>query len=963
MMTDLKKLDFTQRPNLPELEEHVLDYWDEIHAFEKSVSERSSDKPYVFYDGPPFATGLPHYGHLLGSIMKDIVPRYWTMKGFRVERKWGWDCHGLPIENIVEKELDLKGGKKGIEDLGIDKFNAACRSAIFRFDKEWEKIIRRIGRWVDFKHSYKTMDTTFMESVWWAFKQLHEKNLVYEGRKVILYCPRCSTPLSNFEIAMDNSYKDVEDNSVTIKFKRKGTSNEYILAWTTTPWTLIGNVGLAVAPDQPYVKINIGTDFYYLAEARLSIIEEPYEVVETVSGLDMVGWEYEPLYDYLDIGNKKAHYVASGDFVSMDDGTGVVHTAAMYGEDDFQLALKLDLPLVDMLDDQGKFLSFVTPLAGMFFKKAETWVVEDLTSRGLLHKLERFVHSYPHCYRCDTPLYYTGIPAWFINIQRIKNELVANNEPINWVPSHLKHGRFGKGLATAPDWNISRSRYWGTPIPIWRSKDNPDLMRFIGSLEELKAWAVDPEQVKDLHDIHREYIDPIDVWVDDAKTVKGSRIPEVFDCWVESGSMPFASEHYPFENEETFVKRHPAQFISEYIAQTRAWFYTLHVMSVALFGKHTFENALTTGTIMATDGSKMSKSKRNFTDPMLLVDKYGVDALRLYFASSPVMKTAENVNFSEAQVDEIRKKVLVMMWNVVSFYKLYDDGKQDFSLPTHPEHVLDQWLLSKVTGLTQTVTQAMDNYDVVTASRSLMEFVTDFSTWWLRLSRDRLRDANANAQALQVFRATLLRWSLLIAPFAPFFAELVYQSIVHEGKESIHLELLPEISGEVVNHELEKHMDATQHIVSLLHSLRKESGIPARQPLGSWSLDRQFASIFIKNPQLAALVQAEANVKALLPLTQEYAAKPLVKKASDTARLGVVTAYLDLELSAELEAEGKARELMRKIMDARKKAQTAHDEFVVVELPDWPSQFEDDIKAKVLATKLEKGEVLRIIRG
>lgn len=955
-MTDLKKLDFTQRPNLPELEEHVLDYWDEINAFEKSVNERSEEKPYVFYDGPPFATGLPHYGHLLGSIMKDIVPRYWTMKGFRVERKWGWDCHGLPIENIVEKELDLKGGKKGIEDLGIDKFNAACRAAIFRFDKEWEKIIRRIGRWVDFKHSYKTMDTTFMESVWWAFKQLHEKNLVYEGRKVILYCPRCSTPLSNFEIAMDNSYKDVEDNSITVKFKIKrrdsiprhgGVQNdEYVLAWTTTPWTLIGNVGLAVAPDKPYVKIQIGSDFYYLAEARLNVIDEPYEVVETLSGADMAGWEYVPLYDYLDIGNKKAFYVATGDFVSMDDGTGVVHTAAMYGEDDFQLALKLDLPLVDMLDDQGKFLPFVTPLAGVFFKKAEVWVVEDLTRRNLLHKLERFVHSYPHCYRCDTPLYYTGIPAWFINIQHIKQELIANNQPINWVPSHLKLGRFGKGLETAPDWNISRSRYWGTPIPIWRSKDNPDHMRFIGSLEELKTWAVDPNQIKDLNDIHREYIDPIDVWVDDAKTIKGSRIPEVFDCWVESGSMPFASEHYPFENEEKFVKRHPAQFISEYIAQTRAWFYTLHVMSVALFGKHTFENALTTGTIMATDGTKMSKSKRNFTDPMLLVDTYGVDALRLYFASSPVMKTAENVNFAESQVDEIRKKVLVMMWNVVSFYKLYDDGQQDFSLPSNPEHVLDKWLLSKVAGLSQTVMRAMDNYDVVTASRALMEFVNDFSTWWLRLSRDRLRDTNANAEALQVFRATLLRWSLLLAPFAPFFAELVYQSMVHEGKESIHLELLPDcksLDSELLHPELELKTIEVRKAIEKTHALRKAAGIKLRQPLAQLTISSTIVS----------------PMQSLLDvLAQEVNVKKVAWKLGDSLEV-----ELDLVVTDELEQEGKARELIRSIMDARKKAQTTHDELVVVELPDWPHQFEEEIKTKVLATKLVKGETLRIIRA
>ena len=943
-MTDIKNLDFKQRPNLPELEEQVLSYWDEINAFEKSVSERSADKPFVFYDGPPFATGLPHYGHLLGSIMKDIVPRYWTMKGFRVERKWGWDCHGLPIENIVEKELNLKGGKKGIEDLGIDKFNAACRSAIFRFDAEWEKIIRRIGRWVDFKNSYKTMDTSFMESVWWAFKQLHEKGLVYQGRKVILYCPRCSTPLSNFEIAMDNSYKHVEDNSITIKFKRKNHENEFILAWTTTPWTLIGNVGLAVAPDKPYVKIKVGDEFFYLAEARLDIIEKPYEVVETLMGADMAGWEYEPLYTYLDIGDKKAHFVATGDFVSMEDGTGVVHTAAMYGEDDFQLALKLDLPLVDMLDDQGKFMPIVEPLSGVFFKKSEAWVLDDLTKRKLLFRHEKLVHSYPHCYRCETPLYYTGIPAWFINIQSIKDQLVTNNESINWVPSHLKAGRFGKGLETAPDWNISRSRYWGTPMPIWQSEDGE--LRVIGSIDELKDWAVDPKRVEGLTDIHREFIDDIEVWVDDAKTIKGTRIAEVFDCWVESGSMPYASEHYPFENEEKFNKRHPAQFISEYIAQTRAWFYTLHVMSVALFGKHTFENALTTGTIMAADGTKMSKSKRNFTDPMLLVDKYGVDALRLYFASSPVMKTAENVNFSEEQVDEIRKKVLVMMWNMVSFYKLYDNGEQDFELPQGAVHVLDKWLVSKVEGITQTVITAMDSYDVVTASRTLIEFVQEFSTWWLRLSRDRLRDNATNHEALQVFRAALMRWSLLIAPFAPFFAELVYQNLVTNGKESIHLELLPNVSSlksELLHPDLESKTIEVRKAIEKIHAVRKANSIKLRQPLASATITSP-----VKSP-----MQNLLDV-----LAQEVNVKQVIWKKGE-----LLEVVLNTLITPELEAEGKAREIIRKIMDARKVAQTDHDELVDVELPEWPELFEAEIKTKVLAKTLKQGEMLRIIRS
>jgi isoleucyl-tRNA synthetase len=936
------------KPDFPDLEEKVLDYWDQVQAFERSVRERPEDKPFVFYDGPPFATGLPHYGHLLGSIMKDIMPRYWTMKGYRVERVWGWDCHGLPIENIVEKQLNLKHGRKDIEELGIDKFNAACRSAIFTFDAEWEKVIKRIGRWVDFKNSYKTMDTSFMESVWWAFKELYDKDLVYQGRKVILYCPRCSTPLSNFEIAMDNSYKDVEDTSVYVKFKLRDKSNQYILAWTTTPWTLIGNVALAVSPQDTYVKIKYQGEELILAKDRLNIITGEYSILEEFSGKALENLLYEPLFDYLPIGEKKAYYVATADFVSMQEGTGVVHTAAMYGEDDFILAQAIDLPLVDMLDEQGKFLDFVTPLKGVFFKKAEDYVLGQLEAKHLLFKSEKFTHSYPFCYRCDTPLYYTGIPAWFINIQKIKSKLIKQNEYINWHPDHLKQGRFGKGLMTAPDWNISRSRYWGTPMPIWSApspdsnSDQPNY-RVIGSIDELKKWAVDPREVENITDLHREYIDGIKVWIDDDKTIKGVRIPEVFDCWVESGSMPYASEHFPFENRDKFTKRHPAQFISEYIAQTRAWFYTLHVMSVALFDTYTFENALTTGTIMAEDGTKMSKSKRNFTDPMLLVDRYGVDSLRLYFASSPVMKTAENVNFSEATVNEIKKKVLNIFWNVYSFYALYDNGEQAFDFPHKPTHVLDRWLVSKVSILSEQVINSMDEYDVVTASRLLMDFVNEFSTWWLRLSRDRLRDNTTNVEALQVFRATLLRWLLLMAPFAPFLSELIYQNLVKQGLGSIHLELLPDlavIQSESRDKKLEQATAEVQKAIEKAHALRKDAMIKLRQPLQQVSVTSTEAK---PEDDLLEVMAQELNVKQV---NWQLGNQLLVE--------------LDTTLTPELIAEGEAREIIRAIQQERKKLKTRLDEEVVVTLPSWPESYEEQIKTKVFAKKLEKGQTFQV---
>ncbi|HEX7018347.1 MAG TPA: isoleucine--tRNA ligase, partial [Patescibacteria group bacterium] len=725
--------DFSHQPDLPKLEEETLKFWQETNAFEKSVEMRDKDKAYVFYDGPPFATGMPHYGHLLASTTKDVIPRYWTMKGYRVERVWGWDCHGLPIENMIEQKLEIKGGKKGIEELGIDKFNQACRLEVLRLDQEWEKIIGRLGRWVDFKHNYKTMDKTFMESVWWGFKQLVDKDLTYEGRKIVLFCPRCSTPLSNFEIAMDNSYKDVEDNSVYVKFKvsSKGEAaaeaNEYLVAWTTTPWTLPGNVALAVDPEARYSQVKVGDELLWLASARLkaTLQDTKYEIVNEVQGKELVGWEYQPLFDYFGETTEKGWYVLPGNFVSLDDGTGIVHTAALFGEDDYALAQQYDLPLVPTLNDEGKFLPFVELVAGQFYKKAEQPIMEDLEGRNLLLRKEKITHSYPFCYRCGTPLYYNAVPAWFINVQKLKDELIAQNEHINWYPEHLKHGRFGKGLENAPDWNISRSRYWGTPMPVWMGEGQ---QRVVGSIEELKEWAVNPSQVEKLTDIHREFLDDIEVWVDDAKTIKGRRIPEVFDCWVESGSMPFAAIHYPFENKAFFEKNYPAQFVSEYIAQTRAWFYTMHVISVGIFGKHPFENVLTTGTILAEDGSKMSKSKKNYPDPMVLIDKYGVDSLRLYLMSSTVMK-GENLNFSEKEVADMRRKVFVIWWNVFAFYQQYADTTTDFrNPPLEPAHVMDKWLLSRVNHLVKDVTEYMDHYDVVRTSRVLIEFVDELST-------------------------------------------------------------------------------------------------------------------------------------------------------------------------------------------------------------------------------------------
>ncbi len=963
------------RPDFAKLEEEVLQFWNDSDAFKKSVENRPADDPYIFYDGPPFANGLPHYGHLLSSTSKDVIPRYQTMKGKRVERVWGWDCHGVPIENAIEKELGLKGGKKGIEELGIDTFNAACRASIMKYDKEWKKTIERLGRWVDFDNNYKTMDSTFMESVWWGFKQLYDKGLVYQGRKVILYCPRCSTPLSNFEIAMDNSYKDVEDWSVYVKFKVKknslhselSTLNSYFVAWTTTPWTLPGNVALAVLPNAEYSMIehlNEQTnekEYYWVAKERLGHIEhllgsKKAEVIKTVKGSELAGMEYERLYPYMPLEGKKAFYMTTADFVSLEDGSGIVHTAAIFGEDDYKLALERDLPCVPTLDDQGKFFDFVTPLAGQFYKKSENWVVEDLTQRGLVLNANHFTHSYPFCYRCGTPLYFNAMPAWFIDVQSLKPAMSAANENINWFPEHLKYGRFGKGIETAPDWNVSRSRYWGTPMPIWTSSVPQDgtsagqgkkpLWRVVGSVEELKKWAVDPNRASQVTDLHREFIDDIELWIDDEKTIKGKRIFEVFDCWVESGSMPFAQIHYPFENKEKFEGAYPAQFITEYIAQTRAWFYCMHVLSVGIFGSNAFENSLTTGTILAEDGTKMSKSKKNYPDPMDVINKYGVDSLRLYLMSSPIMR-GENLNFAEKSVHEIQNKVMNILWNVYGFYALYGKSKGEsakgkvkartvnYQLSTL--HVLDRWLLSRLAHVVRDVTIAMDEYDVVLATRLLMDFTAEFSTWYVRLSRERLKE-DKYPESKDILARALVTLCKLFAPFIPFTTELIYQGISESG-ESIHLTDWPNLVDLEVfmNDKLESEMKVAQSVVEDAHRIRKTHSIKLRQPLA----------------KIVGFVPMELGDDVWKVILAETNIKKYEQKV-DKEKLVV---SLDKTLTPELIAEGEMREAVRTIQDLRKATPGVDvGDLVDATLPSWPSQFESELKAKTLVRNLTVGE-------
>ncbi|MFZ5376914.1 MAG: isoleucine--tRNA ligase [Patescibacteria group bacterium] len=932
-----KVKNFKQPPELPKLEEEIQSFWQETDAFKKSVTMRAADHAYVFYDGPPFATGMPHYGHLLASTTKDVVPRYWTMKGYRVERVWGWDCHGLPIENMIEKNLGIKGGKKGIEAMGIDKFNQACSTEVLRLDKEWEKIIGRLGRWVDFKNNYKTMDASFMESVWWGFKQLFEKGLVYEGRKVILYCPRCATPLSNFEIAMDNSYQQVTENSTTYKYKLTDQDNTYLLAWSTTPWNKLVTPALAVNPTLSYVKVQQGEEFYILAESTLKMLVGEYQLVDKMLGSDLEKLTFELHYNFFSAKpGERAGVVVADEFVTAEEGTGVV-TLAVYGEEDYQVMKAHGIMMAEHVDEEGRLKPEVKPWAGMDILQANPLINEDLAKRGLVYQDIPHSHSVAVCYRCSTRLYYAPVPAWFVDVQKLKAELIKQNEKINWFPKHLKHGRFLKGLENAPDWNISRSRYWGTPMPIWLGKDVQGklLVRVIGSVEELKHWAVEPSKVEQLTDLHREFLDDFEVWLDEARTIKGKRTPEVFDCWVESGSMPFAALHYPFANKEKFEANYPAQFVSEYIAQTRAWFYTMHVMSVGIFGKPPFENVLTTGTILAEDGSKMSKSKKNYPDPMLLIEKYGVDSLRLYLMQSTVMK-GENLNFSEKEVADIRRKVFVIWWNVLSFYKQFANQAVDWqNPPKNPKHLMDRWLLSSLNHLVNDVSKFFDSYDLVNASRALMEFVNTLSTWYLRQSRERIKSSD-NQEVSQVFGYAIYTLAQLFAPLTPFFAELVHHNMLDE-KTSIHHSNWPVAHSELIDQTLETEMARLAKIVEMAHARRKDSGIKVRQPLAELIISQNEKMTF--EHQFEELLRNELNVKRVI--WQQNSEE--------------MTVEFDLRLTPELEAEGEAREIMRTIQNLRRKAGLEVGETAKVQLPSWPSSWQAEIERKTNSS-LHKGE-------
>lgn len=934
-------------------EQDVLDFWKKDDTFKKSVEERPADKPYVFYDGPPFATGLPHYGHILASVEKDVVPRYQTMKGNRVERVWGWDCHGLPIENIVEKELGTKS-KKDIEDMGVAKFNELCRSKVLSYTDEWKKTITRLGRWIDMDDPYMTMSREYMESVWWVFKQLWDKGYIYKGHRSMHICPRCETTLSQQEVS--EGYKDIKDLSVVAKFLIQDVGNLdvsgplYLLAWTTTPWTLPGNLLVAVGDDIEYSVVKLEDAHYVVAKELVMANFEgkEFEVVMNLLGKDLVGLTYEPLFPYY-ADTPDAFRVVAGDFVTTEEGTGMVHIAPGFGTDDYELCKAEGLPLIQHVGMNGVFTPEVTDFVGKHVKPADDHMSTDveiikwLAHNGKLFSKKKYEHSYPHCWRCDTPLLNYATDSWFVAVTKVKDRAIKLAEKINWSPAHIKEGRFGQWLGGARDWSISRQRFWATPLPLWESEDGDILC--LGSVEELEALTG-----KKIDDIHKHKIDHL-TFEKDGKTY--TRVPDVLDTWFDSGSMPYAQVHYPFENKEKFEAGFPAQFIAEADEQTRAWFYYLHVLSTAIMDAPAYENVIVHGIVLAEDGKKMSKRLQNYPDPNLMLDTYGADTMRYYLMSSAVMN-AENFAFSERGLKEVYSKVLNTLWNVVSFYEMFaSDSNQQSVTSNQPTNALDTWILARLDQLITEVTAGMEAYKLHEASRPIMDFILDLSQWYVRLSRARFKgdDVEDKAHALATLQHVLTELSKVMAPFTPFVAERVWQTVASPDT-SVHLEEWPTAEKKIETKVLED-MALVRKVVEMGHALRKEAKIPVRQPLS----ELQISECGVQN-ELFDLVAAELNLKQVSNLNSEFKNKDVVEKEDGELKVILVTTITD-----ELKKEGLLREVVRTVNNMRKEqGLTREDRVVLVYKTDDALlasvfvDFRDELKASVLADDIVEGD-------
>jgi isoleucyl-tRNA synthetase len=886
--------------NFSEEEKKILKFWQDNRIFEKSLEQTKNKKPFVFYDGPPFATGTPHYGHLLQSAIKDAIPRYKTMQGFYVARQWGWDCHGLPIENIVEKEIDTKS-KKEIAAMGVKKFNDMCREKIFTFIHEWEQMIPRFGRWADMKNPYRTMDFEYMQKEWWAFKELYKKGLIYEDYRSMHICPRCETTLSQGEVA--EGYKDIKDLSATLKFKVKNPKkydlpeNTYLLAWTTTPWTLPGNVALAIGEKIKYLLVEIGQEKFVLAENRVGEIlkDKEYKKIKEFLGKDLVDIEYEPLFDIYqkdeNLKDKKNGWkVYPADFVNTEDGTGIVHIAPAFGADDMFLGKKQNLPFVQHVKMDGTFKDEMGEFAGLDLKpraknrpeeirEADLTINKYLDGKGLLFNYEKYEHSYPHCWRCDTALLNYATSSWFVAVEKIKSKLLKTAKKINWSPKHIKGGRFGQWLKGARDWSISRQRFWANTIPVWRCEKCKKEIVFASAEELEKASGIK------VNDLHKDVVDEVVFSCECG--VKMKRVPDVLDTWFDSGSVPFATK-----------SEIPADFIGEAQDQTRAWFYYQHVLIGALFGKEAFKNCIVTGIVLAEDGKKMSKKLKNYPDPAEIIEKYGADAMRFYMLSSPVVQ-AENFSFSEKGVDEIVKKNISRLYNVLSFYQLYEDGTLSSD---KSKNLLDVWIISRLNKLIKGITNGYENYRVDTATRPLVDFIDEFSVWYLRRSRERLKEDSADKKdALATLRYVLNSLALVMAPVMPFFAEEIYQQVKSEdGAESVHLCVWPKVNKKKIDKDLEEKMTEIRNIVNLALAERIAKGIKVKQPLAVLKIKHDHAKI-AKDQGLLGLIKDEVNIKEIIFDSN-------IEKEVE----------LNTNITEELKMEGIKREILRTGMEIRK---------------------------------------------
>jgi len=982
---------------IPALEEEILGFWDREQIFEKSMTANPAAKSFSFYDGPPFATGLPHYGHLLAGTLKDIVPRYWTMMGYSVPRRFGWDCHGLPVEYEINKAHKLDS-RKQILDLGVDKYNALCRSIVNRYSNEWKKTVRRIGRWVDMENAYFTMDVSFMQSVWWVFQEMWKKGLIYEGYKVVPYSVGISTPLSNFEANLN--YKQVQDPAITVSFPIVGQPDTSFLAWTTTPWTLPSNLALAVHNDIDYVKVREKKSGhnYILAQALVNAnfpaskeAAAEIEILETFKGKDLLGLRYEPLYNYFTdrIGNQ-AFYVIASDHVTTESGTGIVHMAPAFGEEDYLACQKAGVPIVNPVDDDGMFTSEVSDYAGKRVKEADKEIIGELKKRGRLFKQDTLVHSYPFCWRTDTPLIYRAVSSWFVAVEKIKDSLIKNNQTTQWIPSHLRDGRFGNWLENARDWAISRNRFWGTPIPVWRNEEGEVIC--IGSRDELEKLS--GQKIEDLH------IDVVDHVTIPSPTGKSplKRVNGVLDCWFESGSMPYAQWGYPRDNMTEFERNFPADFIAEGLDQTRGWFYTLMVIGTALFDQAPFKNVVVNGLVLAEDGKKMSKSLRNYPDPNEVLNKHGADALRLYMIDSPVVK-AQELRFSETGVRDIARRILIRWWNSYSFFVNY--ANIDRFEPCGDAHkspnILDQWVMSRLHTLIETTQNEMSAYRLYNVVPGLLQFIEDLTNTYIRFNRSHFWQEGMPEDkrlAYETLYEVLLTLSKVMAPFAPFLAEVTYQNLARvfpNAKESVHLEKFPTANPTLKRPDLEEAVRVMETLVALGRNQREKINVKAKIPLRSMKIihreqrvldnlkmfepyfkdelniekidydahEDQYIQITAKANFPVLGKRVGAKMKAIAAAIQTLCLQDIMKlEAGETLHLEgepivlsdmeirrapkgehpnlathqLVSIELDPTVTPEQMQHGLAREVIRKIQAARKSADFNLDDRIALEL-------------------------------